>query len=96
MSRIKTNNVYKLYIGLYPETVYSIVKAYDLLPLSARQCTLVPLYLFWGCPGNVGKLRTGLRMVLHVVMNSSDTVFVGTTAESGHAGNPCIAYRAVI
>ena len=95
MSRTKTNNVYKLYIGLYPETVYSIVKAYDLLPLSARQCTLVPLYPFWGCPGNVGKLRTGLLMV-HVGMNSPDTVCVGTTAESGHAGNPCIAYRAVI
>ena len=59
MSRIKTNNVYKLYIGLYPETVYSIVKAYDLLPLSARQCTLVPLYLLWGCPDNVGNSRTG-------------------------------------
>ena len=91
----KTDNVYQLDISLYQETGYSIVKAYVLLPHSARQCTLVPLYLLWGCPDNVGISRTGFADGPPCVTYSADRVCVVTTVKSGYAGNPYIAYRAV-
>ena len=74
-----------------------MIISYVWLPHSARQCTMVPLYLLWGCPDNVGILRTGFADGPPLVTYSADRVCVITMVKSGYgyAGNPYIAYGAV-